>query len=186
MIYLSNEQFRCQDKRKTAPDHTYENDQQVFDGLKDILDHNMQVSSIDQKWLVELLDRALGVLGSQQLLLSLVLPHIRPWPQFPDLAGNVQKQGDSYLYSEGMLTYDPETEEAHDVVEPQYLDARKTIEAAGYVIDYQRSGCDHDSFWVYFQAAAAPPRRCALCDSPLPADYDHVTCEACIKAGKLL
>jgi hypothetical protein len=29
-------------------------------------------------------------------------------------------------------------------------------------------------------------RRCVLCDRPLPADYDHVTCEACIKAGKLL
>lgn len=29
-------------------------------------------------------------------------------------------------------------------------------------------------------------KRCVLCDSLLPADYLHVTCEACISAGKLL
>jgi hypothetical protein len=76
-IYLSNEQYRCENLRKSAPDHTYENDQQVFDGLKDILDHNMQIPSYEQKWLVELLDRSLGVLGCQKLLLSLVIQHIK-------------------------------------------------------------------------------------------------------------
>jgi hypothetical protein len=29
-------------------------------------------------------------------------------------------------------------------------------------------------------------KRCVLCDSVMPAEYPHVTCEACVDAGKLL
>jgi hypothetical protein len=37
-----------------------------------------------------------------------------------------------------------------------------------------------------FDALKASLKRCALCDTPMPTDYAHATCEGCIKQGKLL
>lgn len=51
--------------------------------------------------------------------------------------------------------------------------------------------CGHDGFEYdcmdCIDEAKKPAvlKRCALCDRPMPKDYEHVTCEACIESGKL-
>lgn len=60
--------------------------------------------------------------------------------------------GSGWYYYEYVNT--SHTDEPWDVVEPEYHDAMETIREAGYVIDYEKSGCDHDSFWIRFDRAA--------------------------------
>lgn len=45
----------------------------------------------------------------------------------------------------------PDGEEPHDWVEPEYYSTRDILRLADCEIDDSRSGCDHDSIWIYFR-----------------------------------
>jgi hypothetical protein len=71
---LSKEQYLCQDLRRGAPDHTYENDELIVLSWKSILDLNMGISSIDTDHMVEMIHRAHGgQMQGQKALFKLLL-----------------------------------------------------------------------------------------------------------------
>lgn len=74
-VDLANEQTLCDDMRRGAPDHTYQNDEQVVLGLKRILDLNMGVSSIDALYMMVIALRArAGIrMPEQKLILALLI-----------------------------------------------------------------------------------------------------------------
>jgi hypothetical protein len=68
---LKNHQFFCAELRKSAPNHTYKNDREIVEGMRRILDLNMQVPSTDERFLIDLLHWN-SVLKFQQHLLRMV------------------------------------------------------------------------------------------------------------------
>ena len=73
-------------------------------------------------------------------------------PQFSELDGDITYSSAGWIYFERVDV--GEDEEPHDVVEPLLTAAKEIIAAAGYVIDNDETGCDHDSLWVYFSLPA--------------------------------
>ena len=71
-------------------------------------------------------------------------------PDFDDLFGNVTPDGDGYFYY-SYNPHVPQDAEPHDYIEPALWEARDVIKAAGYLIDEEATGCDHDSIWVRFR-----------------------------------
>lgn len=100
MIDLSQEQFMCKDLRKTAPDHTYENDLQVFLGMKSLLDLNMGIPSTEVEWFVDLIHRGHGgQMQGQKALLALLLPFI-VMPPVPTT--DTELKADEPLYNQAV------------------------------------------------------------------------------------
>ena len=73
----------------------------------------------------------------------------KPIPVFEGFSGTVHWDGDWLLYGEDVDT--SHVEEPHDVVEPEYYERKEELREMGYQINEDRSGCDHDSFWIYFR-----------------------------------
>lgn len=69
---LANQQIYCRELRRSAPNHTYKNDREIVESMRSILDANMQITSYDESWLIELMRFHLGVLAWQQQLLKQV------------------------------------------------------------------------------------------------------------------
>jgi hypothetical protein len=74
-IDLANEQTLCQDMRRSAPSHVYDNDEQIVLSLKAMLDLNMGISSIDAQYLMLIAMRARAGISmlQQKLILALLL-----------------------------------------------------------------------------------------------------------------
>lgn len=69
---LENQQFFCEDRRKYRENHTYKNDREIIEGMRCILDLNMQIPSTDEDLLIDLLHRK-GVLKFQQALMTMIM-----------------------------------------------------------------------------------------------------------------
>lgn len=72
-------------------------------------------------------------------------------PEFKTLGGDVEREGDWWVYTEKFRVYDDEAQELHDVVNDGVRDAREAITEAGYEIDESQTDSDHDSVWIYFR-----------------------------------